>query len=110
MGSNPTVPTILENSADSIGAFLVIVNYPAPKLHQKSSKLDKKKPENDMDILGSELKLWKLSVTWILHRKGNELIPIFVFYDVHRRTDCAFSEDEVRAAENEVSKRHDQRI
>jgi len=39
----PTVPTILENSADFVGAFLVIVNFPAPKLPQKPSKLDKKK-------------------------------------------------------------------
>jgi hypothetical protein len=35
MGSNPTVPTILENSADNIGAFLMIVNNFAPDLHQK---------------------------------------------------------------------------
>jgi hypothetical protein len=40
----PIIPTILENSADNIGAFLLIVNFPAPKLHQKSSKRGKKKP------------------------------------------------------------------
>jgi hypothetical protein len=40
---SPTVPTILENSADVVGSFLLIVNFLAPKLHQKPSKLDKKK-------------------------------------------------------------------
>jgi hypothetical protein len=39
MGSNPTVPTILENSADAVGAFLVMINFLSPEFEKRDIEI-----------------------------------------------------------------------